>query len=283
MFDASDQGICARLDELDTLDTVSSFCRAFYRLMARLLIAIPLVEPVRLALAGLIDVELRHHGELKRLAAQEEVSIADLRTAGERRRIGLQTVLDYANRMAPTDVFATVVQQLVAAECNYHLRRTADVIAALERVVELGVDQPLVQFALGYNRYVLALEMYTEPSEHEDEVVVVDPLSFQVQCLQAVSALEEGLYEGEFDIQLYWWMGVILDAAGLTEAAQDAYDKSVVRLAAKHDSEADDDVEPPDAKEDAAITEAEVRMASELLKGRFDRSEIMGLGPDDCS
>lgn len=285
MFDASDQALALRLDELATMETVSPFALAFYRLVLQLLASAPREASGRLAVAGLLDVELRYHREMKQMADQEHVQFSDLRAAGEKHRIGLESVHEFSRRTADDEGLSGAVTQLVVAECCYHLRRTPQVLAALEQALHKGLDEPLVHFALGYNRYVLALETCTAAGEKEGEILVRDPLSFQVQCLQAVGAFENGLTGGEFDAQLYWWIGTVLEAAGLTDAAQDAYDRSAMLF-----SEGDDDPdrEPGGGRRDsgrsgAAITEDELRRAGELLKGKFAPSDIIGPETEDGS
>jgi hypothetical protein len=271
-MDTSDQAIQERLSELGTLGTVSAFCRTFYRLIAELVTATDAAGGVRVAFAGLLEVELRYHRELQHLAESHQVTFADLQSAAERHRIGLHAVCEYAGRLEGLEALAEAARDLVLAEGHYHLRHTAEVVSSLERVVSLGLQQPLVQFALGYNRYLLALETCTEPTESGQELVLHNPLSFRLQCLQAVSALEEGLQDTALDGQLYWWMGVILEAAGLTEAAQDAYDKSADVLQGEEEQE---------MPASPTITEEEIREAGEALEGPFDPAALSGWEQDD--
>ena len=105
-----------------------------------------------------------------------------------------------------------------------------------------------------------------------------------MQCLQAVAALEDGAGDEQCDAQLYWWMGVILEAADLTEAAQDAYDKST------HLTDAEREGDPQQWAQggrwrdvDEAITADELRQAAELFKNRFDPSDLSWSGPDERS
>jgi hypothetical protein len=284
MFDASNRALRARLDDLAGLETVSPFSVAFYGLVLHLLDSLSREEAGRLVCAGLLDVELRYHRELKRLAEAEAVTFEDLRAAGEKHRIGLESVQEFAGRAAQGQGLGVVASHLVMAECCYHLRRTEQVVTSLERAAQLGVDEPLLHFALGYNRYVLALETCTEQGETEGDMVVRDPLSFQVQCLRAVGAFEDGLTGGELDAQLYWWIGTVLEAAGLTDAAQDAYDKSAALFAEGQANAEEHSVAPPGTfGPGAAITEEEVRRAGELLKGTFAPSEILGTSSEDGS
>jgi tetratricopeptide (TPR) repeat protein len=276
MYDASDEAISNRLEELGHLETVSPFSRAFYGLIADLLTQASPEGNVRLPFVGLLEVELRYHRELEEMAEREAVSIEDLRSVGEKYCIGLESVREFSTRLTEGEGLAAAVRHLVLAECNYHLHRTEAVVAALERAVQLGIRQPLTQFALGYNRYLLALEAYTEPGEKEGERLVRDPLSFQVQCLQAAGAFEEGLTGRELDAELYWWIGNVLEAAGLTEAAQDAYDKSAALFADERHPREQERFGPRRAEEgEAAISEEEVRWAGEMLKGSFSPSEIL--------
>lgn len=282
MFDASNQALLQRVEELATLETVSPFSVAFYRLILRMLADAPREEPGRLACAALLDVELRYHRELKRLAGLPEVGFTDLRSTGEKHRIGLESVGDFAARLTGGSSTTAAASQLVLAECYYHLHRTEKVVAALERAEQLGVDDPLLHFALGYNRYALALETFTERGEKDGELTVRDPLSFQVQCLRAVGAFENGLTGDELDAQLYWWIGTVLEAAGLTDAAQDAYDRASALFAENEQREGEQEsAATHDPGSGPAITEEEVRRAGELLKGRFAPSDIMGIDAEE--
>ncbi len=284
-METDDRALEARLDELDALDTVAGFSRTFYRLTTRLVTMAEEQQGIRIALAGLLDVELRYHRELSALTERQAVGFADLQAAGERRRIGLNAVRQYATRLDGLDTLGAASRELVLAECGYHLRRTAEVVAALEQVVRLGVDQSLIQFALGYNRYLLALETCTEASAGDDQLVVHDPVGFRVQCLRAVGALEDGLQGTELDGQLYWWIGVILEAAGLTEAAQDAYDKSAGHLDPHAWADAFDADGSRSGREDApvpqAISDEEVWQAGQVLQGTFDPSALLGPEHDE--
>ncbi|MEI6501050.1 MAG: hypothetical protein WCP21_08485 [Armatimonadota bacterium] len=284
MHDASDQAIGLRLEELEALPSVSDFSQALYMLMADLVSLTGAGGPARLALAALLDVELLYHTTMNQLVDRAEVSTADLRELADRHRVGLRGVREFATGLAPSGALPDAARWLVVAECCYHLRRTDEVVAALEQVVSLGVCQPLVQFALGYNRYMQALEDFTRPGENEGELTINNPLGFRLQCLQAVAALEDGVGDEHFDAQLYWWMGVILEAADLTEAAQDAYDKST------HLTDAEREADPQQwsgggrwRDVDEAISEDELRQAAELFKHRFDPSDLSWNGPDERS
>lgn len=279
MHDASDEALEGRLAELDTCVTATPFSRGFYRLIAELVGAAGAEHAVRLALVGLLDVELRRHRQLQHLAERQEVSLDDLQEASEKHRIGTLAVLQFAKNLPETQVLATAAGKLIVAQCEYHLRHTTAVVAALEDVLRLGVDQPLIQFALGYSRYVLAVEDFTRLRSGGGDSEMPDRLDYQLQCLRAVGALENGLCGGDFDIQLYWWMGVILEAAGLTEAAGDAYDKST-RLMKM--SEADEMGDPwSEGSVEEMITADEVRLASEYFKGRFHPSQLLGPESDE--
>jgi hypothetical protein len=281
MHDTSDQAIRQRLEELGAYSTLAPFSRSYYGLIADFVHAISEYSGVRLALAGLLDVELQHHREMALLTDRSFLALGDLQGLSERHRIGLETVLELAERVPATGVFPAAACKLILAQCYYHLRQMNEVVEALENVVALGVHQPLVQFALGYSRYVLALENCAHESHFSDDVTVPDSLGFQMRCLQAVGTLEDGLSGGEFDIQLYWWMGVILEAAGLTEAAQHAYDKSASLMELENGG-AEGEI-PAEFFDSEAISEAEVRVAARLLKGRFHPADLWGEEPNDCS
>lgn len=281
MHDTSDQAIRQRLAELGAYSTFAPFSRSYYGLIAEFVSAISEYSGVRIALAGLLDVELRHHREMALLADSSFLALADLQALAECHRAGLEAVRALAERVPATGVFPAAVRKLILAQCYYHLRHMEEVVEALEEVVALGVHQPLVQFALGYSRYVLALEGCSPEAHCADDMPVLNSVGFQMRCLHAVGALEDGLSGGEFDIQLYWWMGVILEAAGLTEAAQHAYDKSAALMELESDEEEAEVLS--EMSDTEAISDAEVRVVARLLKGRFHPAELWGEEPDDCS
>lgn len=281
MHDASDEAIETRLDELDACVTVTPFSHAFYRLIADMASMADGEDAVRLALMGLLDVELRHHRQLQQMAERQVVSLGDLQDAADKHRIGIAAVLRFAQGLPETQVMATAAGKLIAAQCEYYLRHTHAVVEALEDVLGLGVDQPLIQFALGYSRYVLAVETYGQPGRGDLDLRVHDTLEYQLQCLRAVSALEDGLSGGDFDIQLCWWIGVILEAAGLTEAARDAYDKSASLMKLLAPDELSEEWSEEALQPQSTITEDEVRLAAEYFRGRFHPSQLLGSEPDD--
>lgn len=282
MYETGDEAIRVRLDELDDLPTVNDFCRAYYALLGQLVAQVPTEEAVRLVFAGLLDIELRHHRTLQRLISQDALELTEMTTTSEERRVGLESILEFASRLRPPDPAAEGLRELVIAECHYHLHQTQGCVEALERAIEVGVRVPLVQFALGYNRYVAALETCSQVPEGGSEPQIVDPLSFQLLCLQAVSALEDGLCGGEMDGHLYWWIGNILDAVGLTDAAADAYDKAAA-LYADEGPEENMASLAEGAQSEFEISEAEVRQAVEWLKGRFNAADILRERPDEGS
>ncbi len=52
-----------------------------------------------------------------------------------------------------------------------------------------------------------------------------DLLTFQMACLQAVSAFESALTGQDSDSEVYEWVGRVLETAGFEEAAGQAFDK----------------------------------------------------------
>jgi tetratricopeptide (TPR) repeat protein len=58
-------------------------------------------------------------------------------------------------------------------------------------------------------------------------VAVKDPAAFQSACLQALSAFEQGLGQGDYDGQIYWWMGLIWEILGERHAACGAYRRAM--------------------------------------------------------
>jgi hypothetical protein len=280
MHHSSEKVIQALLNDLAACETFPPISLSFYHHIARLATYLEPDDDAYLGYVALLEIELRYHRELAALADRPVLSPQDLREPAERRNIGLAFVLEHCGRAAtPGKDAATLTALLLAAAAHYLLRRTDRMIEAIAAAIDRGLRWPLLFLALGYGHYLLALERYAEPTSADDTLVLRDPISFQSECLQAAAILQQGLCESEWDERLYHWLGQVLEAAGLTDAAQDAYDKCSAPQ--ERDDETDDlsEADPPhSATASDAITEEEVRLAGELFKGRFDESDIL---PDD--
>ena len=119
--------------------------------------------------------------------------------------------------------------------------------------------------------------------ELTDDSTNDDLLTFQMACLQAVSAFESALTGQADDSEVYEWIGRVLETAGFEEAAGQAFDK-VDDLAYSDRA----DGEPAAAyrgregdarsirrgQKMAPITQEEIAEFGELLEGKHDISEL---------
>ena len=272
-----DPQIWEKLRQLSSYDTCSAFTRAFHTYITEILDEALPTSPVRALYAEHLELTLRYHMRMAAIGDREEVSLSDLQSLADKRRISLEYILEIAGGMFPDGDPDQAGLCLIQAECCFHLRRVAEVIAFLERAMRHGADDPLVCFALGYNRYARALDAFLRPGEQPGEFVTYDVVSYRAACLTAVSAFEQGLCGGALDSQLYWWIAHVLDSAGLPEAAQVARGHigaadEADGVAPEHDL-AERTTETHDLP---PITEEEVRAAAELLKRSFSIAEIEG-------
>ena len=215
------------LDELARYETVSGFTHAFYELVADYLSGVDAPSEVMRALyRDYLAVEVRYHGALAAQAAGETVDLKVVRAVAEKHEIGMRSMLERVDEPSASGA-AEVGRALLAAQCYYHLGLTEQVIDRLERAIGEGAGHPLVQFALGYNRYQLAGQAFTRCDAATGKDEVLDEDRFRMACLSAVSAFQDGLSGDEFDGQLHWWIATALRSAGFGDAA----DASVRRAA----------------------------------------------------
>jgi len=119
-----------------------------------------------------------------------------------------------------------IARQLLLAECYQQVQEPDNTITHLEKALADGADEPLIHFVLGYNRFHLALESFGPMVELTDDSTNDDLLTFQMACLQAVSAFESALTGQAGDSEVYEWIGRVLETAGFEEAAGQAFDKA---------------------------------------------------------
>jgi tetratricopeptide (TPR) repeat protein len=235
-------------------------------------------EPLRAACERLLEAELWYHQMLAALGGREQVSYDDLRSLAEKRRINLTALAERIEAVEAPSPRASVVRHLLMAECHYHLRETAAVVADLQAAIADGGGHPLVHFALGYNWFDRAREMLVEPVPTDAEHAERD---FRAACLQAVEAFREGLTGQPFDAQLHLWIGRVLAAAGLLEEAEAAIETAVqidpdllaAAAAIEGEQPPEDDAPPP-----GPISEEEVRRFGDRLKRPWRREELLGGG-----
>ncbi len=227
MSQTHDGAIDQWLAELARDETVSGFLHAFYELVADYVSGSDASsESIRALYRDYLSVEARYHGALAAQVAGDAVDLTVVRSVMERHEIGMHSMLAQVDE-AQAFGAAEVGRALLAAQCCYHLGMTDRVIEGLELAIGDGVGHPLVQFALGYNRYQMATDVFTRHDAATGEDEVLDEDRFRMACLSAVSAFQDGLSGDDFDGQLHWWIATALRSAGFGDAA----DASVRRAA----------------------------------------------------
>ncbi len=284
MLDSNDEAIWRHMREFAEMHTPSAFSQAFYELMAEYATVPTDAEASRSLLARFLDHEVRYYRQIERFRTKETVTVADLQSLAGKRHISLCDLIDAA-KQAPgaTTTKGEIARQLLLAECYYHIEEPEKAVAHLEQAVASGADDPLVHFALGYNRYRLAVESLGSPQERAPLGSSADLINFQLACLQAVAAFENALTGQDSDGEVYHWIGQALETAGFEQAAAQAFDKAEdLTYIEYHDSDPElggphwDDDGPADAdsEQHRPITEAEIRQVRELLKEPHDISEL---------
>jgi tetratricopeptide (TPR) repeat protein len=182
--------------------------------------------PERSQLVGVLDrflaAEFWYHQTLADFGGREKVSHDDLRNVADRRRITLTALVERLAAAKHLAARANVVRHLLLAECHYHLRETRSVIRDLEAALAEGGGHPLVYFALGYNRFDEAREVFTDAELSSQADPGRAEQEFRTACLGAVEAFRSGLTGETFDAQLHFWIGRTLAAAGLFDEAEAA-------------------------------------------------------------
>jgi len=283
-MDYADLGeIYDRFDRLAGYETVSSFGLAYYELIADYLAGESRsAQGLRLCFLEFLEVLERYHHALDDLVAADEVTLGNMRSATERRDIAMRVLLEQLGAEIAAGSLE-IGRLLLSAECYYQLGAVESVVDRLEAALEMGADHPLVLFALGYNRYELAMRAFTRYSTETGQREIADEDRFRLACLTAVSAFQDGLTGSGFDGHLHWWIGSVLSAAGFAEAAQASFDKAESLLEGLDGW----DPEAPLAAQsrrfaahaEAAlkgpITEDEVREAGILLRRSYDASDLL--------
>lgn len=275
--------IYERVNRLAGYATVSSFGLSYYELIADYLSGgSRAAQGLRLCLLEFLEILERYHGALEGLVGADEVTLGNMRSATERRDIALRVLLEQLGaEIAAGDL--EIGRLLLSAECYYQLGAIANVVDRLEAALDMGADHPLVMFALGYNRYELAMRAFTRYSVDTGQCEIADEDRFRLACLSAVSAFQDGLTGTSFDRHLHWWIGRVLSAAGFAEAAQASFDKAEGLLddfdvwAAEPEIGSEDlDFEDRTAgAPKGPITDEEVREAGILLRRSYEVSDLM--------
>ncbi|MGD9498231.1 MAG: hypothetical protein AB7Y46_18165 [Armatimonadota bacterium] len=285
MNDADQEELYDRLERLAEYETVSAFALAYYELIADFLGGEGRgCQAMRLRLLEFLEIVERYHRALDIFASEDQVTLGNVRSAAEKRDIALKVLLEQLARDG-TVGSAEIGRLLLCAECYYQLGAVDRVVERLEAALEAGADHPLVQFALGYNRYELATQAFTRYSPESGQREIEDEDRFRLACLSAVSALQKGLSGEAFDGQIHWWIGNVLEAAGFGEAARASFDKATEILGEAEVAGVGDaarpkavfgESEPATARAGREpITEDEVRRVGMLLRRSYSASDIM--------
>jgi tetratricopeptide (TPR) repeat protein len=207
--------INATLRRLEQYSTLSPFCRAFYRLLYKML-GEPEVDAgkLRQAFHVFLRCECRRHQTVCRIVRDGNLDLLKIIRSGRRTHDLLELLAGSLRQMRFAAPQEESVRQLLLAECNYHLGRTGEVVRELRRAVRLGCDHPLVHFALGYNLYAGGVQKFTRAGDRKGTVAVKDPPAFQNACREAIAAFGQGLGHDDYDGQIYWWMGLIWEILG---------------------------------------------------------------------
>ncbi len=267
-----------RLDQLRAFDSIPGFSRLYYDLIAARIADLPVDDAgVGAVFARYLEHELRFHRTLSALTEDDPISLDDMVSLADKRRIALEEVLDALERLRAGSDAAEATRLLVVAECCYHLDASERVVSYIERAIELGADDPAFHFALGYNRFALAEQAYTALDADTRETVVVDIEGYRAAMLDAVSAFEAGLSGGAMDVHIYRWIGTCLSNAGFDEAADHAFGHAGADDEPPENWDAESPRRAPRGLEALpAITADEVRKVGELLKGTHTIADIMG-------
>lgn len=284
---AEQEDIWGRLDRIAEYETVSSFALSFYELVGEHLAGESRgAEALRLRFVDFLEAIERYHRALEVFTSEDQVTLGNVRSAAEKRDISLRVLLEQLN-VDQVRGDAEIGRLLLSAECSYQLGLVERVVGRLEAAVEAGAEGPVVQFALGYNRFELATEAFTKYDPETGSREVVDEDRFRLACLSAVSAFQDGLTGEAFDGHLHWWIGNILRAAGFEEAAQASFEKAAEVLARPTTIASDQGLtaqlspEPEGeyglgaSESRGPITEDEVREAEVLLRRSYTVSDIM--------
>ena len=281
------EDIYERIDRLSEYQTISAFALAYYDAIAEYLSGDSrAAEGLRLRRGEFLEVMERYHRALDVFTVEDQVTLGNVRAAAQKRDIGLRELLEQL-QVDRSRGDAETGRLLLSAECYYQLALVERVVERLERAVEAGANHPLVLFALGYNRYELAIQAFTRYDSDTGRRVVHDEDRFRLTCLSAVAAMQDGLTGSYFDGHLHWWIGQMLSAAGFDEAARANFTRSdelareaeewehVEETAFMLGLETESDYRYDLIAESEPISEDEVRQAALLLRLSYTQSEIM--------
>jgi len=265
MFGHERTNIHAKLRELQEYETFSPFCRVFYDLIDKW---IARAKEEKLALASVfvefLDIELRRHRAIQELSRSGSITIVDLVEISQDLRDDVEHVFGKMELVEDTSTLASVVANLIRAECNYHLGETDRVIHALQQAIADGCNHPIVFLALGFNLYCRAVKSHTERADEPDKLIISDPNEFAEACAEAVEAFRRGVRgdESPYDSKLYWWIGSVCEIMHRKGDAVQAYRRAMELDPASFSSEGAKKILQLSPSSKDAISESEkIRLA----------------------
>ncbi len=268
MLDSNDEAIWHHLREFSHMPTPSPFSQVFYEVIAEYATDSAAAEASRELLSRFLDREVFYYRQIERLRSKEDVTIADLESLAGKRSIALYDVIEEATDADSQTTNGEIARQLLLAECYYHVEEPEKVVAHLELALADGADDSIVHFALGYNRYRLAIESFGTTIRGAAEASAHQHALFQKACLQAVSAFQNALTGADNDSEIYQWIARVLQTAGFDEAAARALDRADDLGLVESD---DGEREYPDP---GPITEAEIQQVREFFKRSHRLSDL---------
>ncbi len=289
MSDDSSEAIWRQLWEYYQTPAGSSLSQALWQLIAEYATVEADNQHVAELVSEFLDREVRYHRRIGKLRSNEAPTGDDLKSLTDKRSIALQDMIEQAKVVTVGTGTGEIARQLLLAECYQQVQEPDKVIAHLEKALADGADEPLIYFALGYNRFHLALATFGPVVELTPDSADNDLLTFQMACLQAVSAFENAITGQAGDSEIYKWIGRVLKTAGFEEAASEAFDNADDlsytdsgddELGILHPGLQGDEPSIRWGLKRGPITEEEIEEFGKLLAGKHDIYELE-LEPED--
>lgn len=273
---SNQEAMWEQLYQLAALDSVPEFMRHFYGLLVEE--AEEAEDPSGQELTlRLLEIEARYYRQRQALAAEAAPAGTKADAIAEKRNIALELL--YEEIRAPGSLpgsTAEITPQLIMAECCYHLGRHGALVAHLEQAIAAGAVDPLIYFALGYARFMLAMDSFVRLELPGAEFVVVHQETVEQLCRAAVTAFEGALTGSSQDREVLWWIGRALLTAGFVGEAEE-----VLAQVGRREPDEEEDTESEEMKRDEAlrtldpITEQELASFTESLKHPHPISNLL--------
>ena len=279
MYDDGNEAIWRQLWEYSQMPAPSPLSQGLCQLIAEYATVAADSQCMPELVTQFLNREVRYHRQAGKLHTREALTTDDLKSLAGKHSIALQDTIEQAKEAIVEMGAAEIARQLLLAECYQQVQEPDKVVAHLEKALAVGADESMVHFALGYNRFHLALGSFGPTMELPDDSADDDLLPFQMACLQAVSAFEGAITGQASDSEVYEWIGRVLETAGFEEAAGQAFDNANdLAYSNRVDGEPaaayrglEDDV--PSTKPDqkiGPITQGEIEEFGQLLEGKHD-------------